>query len=56
MFMLDKYSGHLFVTDEDGVYMKAQEKGWIFPTESTMENHWQGTYPTWVVLRPKVFN
>ena len=31
MFMLDKYLGHLFVTDEDGVYMKAQEKGWNIP-------------------------
>ena len=45
MFMLDKYSGHLFVTDEDGVYMKAQEKGWIFPTESTMEEPLAGNIP-----------
>ena len=45
MFMLDKYSGHLFVTDEDGVYMRAQEKGWIFPTESTMEEPLAGNIP-----------
>ena len=45
MFMLDKYSGHLFVTDEDGVYMKAQEKGWIFPTESTIEEPLAGNIP-----------
>ena len=45
MFMLDKYSGHLFVTDEDGVYMIAQEKGWIFPTESTMEEPLAGNIP-----------
>ena len=45
MFMLDKYSGHLFVTDEEGVYMKAQEKGWIFPTESTMEEPLAGNIP-----------
>ena len=37
--------GHLFVTDEDGVYMKAQEKGWIFPTESTMEEPLAGNIP-----------
>ena len=45
MFMLDKYSGHMFVTDEDGVYMRAQEKGWIFPTESTMEEPLAGRIP-----------
>ena len=45
MFMLDKYSGHLFVTDEDGVYMRTQEKGWIFPTESTMEEPLAGNIP-----------
>ena len=45
MFMLDKYSGHLFVTDEEGVYMRAQEKGWIFPTESTMEEPLAGNIP-----------
>ena len=45
MFMLDKYSGHLFVTDEDRVYMRAQEKGWIFPTESTMEEPLAGNIP-----------
>ena len=45
MFMLDKYSGHLFVTDEDGVYMRVQEKGWIFPTESTMEEPLAGNIP-----------
>ena len=45
MFMLDKYLGHLFVTDEDGVYMKTQEKGWIFPTESTMEEPLAGNIP-----------
>ena len=45
MFMLDKYSGHLFVTDEDGVYMRAQEKGWIFPTKSTMEEPLAGNIP-----------
>ena len=56
MFMLDKYSGHLFVTDEDGVYMRAQEKGWIFPLKAPWKSHWQGTYPTQVVLPPKVFN
>ena len=45
MFMLDKYSGHLFVTDEDEVYMRVQEKGWIFPTESTMEEPLAGNIP-----------
>ena len=45
MFMLDKYSGHLFVTDEEGVYMRAQEKGWRFPTESTMEEPLAGNIP-----------
>ena len=43
--MLDKYSGHLFVTDEDGVYMRAQEKGWMFPTESTLEEPLAGNIP-----------
>ena len=35
----------MFVTDEDGVYMRAQEKGWIFPTESTMEESLAGNTP-----------
>ena len=55
--MLDKYSGHLFVTDEDGVYMRAQEKGWIFPTESTMEEPLAGNIPhLGSITPPKVFN
>ena len=45
MFMLDKYLGLLFVMDEDGVYIRAQEKGWIFPTESTMEEPLAGNIP-----------
>ena len=33
------------LADEDGVYMRAQEKGWIFPTESTMEEPLAGNIP-----------
>ena len=37
MFMLDRHSGHLFATDEKGLYIKIDEKGWIFPTEERLE-------------------
>ena len=35
-YLLDRYSGHLFVTNEKGVYTCIEEKGWIYPTESSL--------------------
>ena len=35
-YLLDRYSGHLFVTNEQGVYTCIEEKGWIYPTESSL--------------------
>ena len=47
MFMLDRHSGHLFTTDERGLYIKIDEKGWIFPTEGRMEEPIAGNiHPT----------
>ena len=45
MFMLDKYSGNLFVADEKGLYVKIAEKGWIFPTEGMLEEPLAGNIP-----------
>ena len=45
MFMLDKYSGNLFVADEKGLYLKIAEKGWIFPTEGMLEEPLAGNIP-----------
>ena len=45
MFMLDKYSGNLFVADEKGLYVKIAEKGWIFPTEGMLEKPLAGNIP-----------
>ena len=45
MFMLDKYSGNLFVADEKGLYVKIEEKGWIFPTEGMLEEPLAGNIP-----------
>ena len=36
MFLLDRYSGHLYVPNKQGVYTIIEEKGWIFPTESML--------------------
>ena len=44
MFMLDKYSGNLFVADEK-LYVKIAEKGWIFPTEGMLEEPLAGNIP-----------
>ena len=35
-YLLDRYSGHLFVTNKQGVYTCIEEKGWIYPTESSL--------------------
>ena len=35
-YLLDRYSGHLFVTNEQGVYTCIEENGWIYPTESSL--------------------
>ena len=35
-YLLDRYSGHLFVTNIQGVYTCIEEKGWIYPTESSL--------------------
>ena len=35
-YLLDQYSGHLFVTNEQGVYTSIEEKGWIYATESSL--------------------
>ena len=37
MFMLDRHSGHLFIADGEGIFIKIDEKGWIFPTEERIE-------------------
>ena len=37
MFMLDRYSGHLYVPDKQGHYVSIAEKGWIYPTEGMPE-------------------
>ena len=35
-YLLDKYSGHLYVANKHGVYTCIEEKGWIYPTESSL--------------------
>ena len=35
-YLLDQYSGHLFVTNKQGVYTCIEEKRWIYPTESSL--------------------
>ena len=35
-YLLDRYSGHLFMTNQQGIYTCIEEKGWIYPTESSL--------------------
>ena len=35
-YLLDRYSGHLLMANQQGIYTCIEEKGWIYPTESSL--------------------
>ena len=53
MFLLDKYSGHLYVPNTNGVYTIIEEKGWIYPTESMLTEPIAGNLSTLGNLTPQ---
>ena len=56
MFMLDRHSGHLFIADGEGIFIKIDEKGWIFPTEERIEEPIAGNIHPMENVTPRAYN